>query len=332
MNFGEAIQMGARLTLEERNGVYQYMAHYQNEDIIGPVVAQASTDDDVPHTSNPEDTSPVRIQYAAEIGAIDMQERSLVSTISTTAVSRSGDIVLPEGLKMANYRKNPVVVWSHNYYIPPLGTAMWVKPSKQGVIAKSRFATKPRTTTGDWFPDIVLDLYNQKVLRGFSIGIQPGIVKYSDIHKDDFYENKAWQGAWRVHVESDMMEYSCCTIPMNPEALAYACDQGYSIPADVAPLIFGLTYAVQAPKAPKTQTPAPSAEEISTEGIQLVQSSKPIETIKYLGNVKPTQAELHQASLQAIADLSKMKAEDLIQALGVKQIIKDEVAKQTGIL
>jgi len=53
-------------------------------------------------------------QYDSETKAVE-NERSLTVTITTNAVDRSGDIVEPNGVNMKNFKKNPVVLMSHNY-------------------------------------------------------------------------------------------------------------------------------------------------------------------------------------------------------------------------
>jgi len=53
-------------------------------------------------------------QYDSEVKSVE-GERALNVTITTNDVDRSGDIVEPKGAKLANFKKNPVVLMAHNY-------------------------------------------------------------------------------------------------------------------------------------------------------------------------------------------------------------------------
>ena len=42
------------------------------------------------------------------------KERSVIATISTLAVDRDGEVVLPEGMDNTHFKLNPVVTFGHN--------------------------------------------------------------------------------------------------------------------------------------------------------------------------------------------------------------------------
>src|SRR5665213_2034510 len=50
-------------------------------------------------------------------------DRSLTFTISTPSVDRQSDTVSADGWDFANYLKNPVVLWAHNYNMLPIASA-----------------------------------------------------------------------------------------------------------------------------------------------------------------------------------------------------------------
>src|SRR4051812_7379106 len=69
----------------------------------------------------------VRRTFAAMIEP-DSGARSLRFTISSSSVDRYGDTVAADGWNLANFRKNPVVLWMHNNTMLPVAraTALWV--------------------------------------------------------------------------------------------------------------------------------------------------------------------------------------------------------------
>jgi hypothetical protein len=120
----------------------------------------------------------------------------------------------------------------------PLGVNMWVKSEgEKALIGKTRFAQRPASHSGEWLPDTVLDLYQQRVLRGVSVGLRADKTLYAmdgdESTQKEFKEHKEWKGAWRVIINSLMLEYSCCSIPMNGDALVRAYADGLMIPTPV---------------------------------------------------------------------------------------------------
>jgi hypothetical protein len=67
-----------------------------------------------------------------------------VSVVSTDHVDRDGEVILPGGLDLNEFRQNPVVAWAHDYSQLPLGKAKWIRPKGNGLIAMTQFARKPQ--------------------------------------------------------------------------------------------------------------------------------------------------------------------------------------------
>ena len=164
------------------------------------------------------------LQFASTADtSVDTKARTMVATITTSALSHNGHVILPQGIDMVHYRKNPVVAWGHMYFLPPIGTNVWIKRVGESLVAKTRFATRPENHEGEWLPDTVLSLYAQDVLKGVSIGAKPTKQKYSrDFTKEDLKEFPQLKDADSLISEAELLEYSCCTLPANPEALKQA--------------------------------------------------------------------------------------------------------------
>jgi HK97 family phage prohead protease len=138
--------------------------------------------------------------------------------VSTDDVDRMGDIVEPDGVDLSNYRKNPVVLWAHDHYAPPIGSSMWIRRQEHGLLAKIRWASTE-------FAQQIKLLYDEGHLRAWSIGFlvkewEPIVAK----DKDGQERTTGYR-----YTKSELLEYSAVPVPANPEALSQALDQGLAV-------------------------------------------------------------------------------------------------------
>lgn len=142
--------------------------------------------------------------------AATMRVRSVVTTIEA---DRAGDIIIPTGLRNPeDYLQNPVVLWAHNRIaFPPIGLCEWLDVQPGRIVAETRFAQ------GVPFAEDVFRLYEQQILRGWSIGFVP--------RKARRIPGPNGQTSLRVD-EWELLEYSAVPIPENPGALTVALQKG----------------------------------------------------------------------------------------------------------
>ncbi len=141
---------------------------------------------------------------------VDARRMRVRSVITTAQVDRAGDIVVSTGLKNKDeFLMNPVVLWAHNRaQFPPIGACEWLDIQPTRVVAETRFAQ------GVPFAEDVFRLFEQGILRGWSIGFVPRRA----------YRTAGVKGT-RVE-EWDLLEYSAVPIPENPGALTVALEKG----------------------------------------------------------------------------------------------------------
>lgn len=128
--------------------------------------------------------------------------------IATTAWDKGG---------LDNFRKNPVLMLSHDWSRPPVGKVIWVKNTPEGLTFKAQFANTP-------IGQELKQLYKDGMMNAFSVGfegrkaIDPKVTPGYDEYKE----------ANRVFTEAELFEISCVSIPSCPDALVQYVKSGKS--------------------------------------------------------------------------------------------------------
>jgi HK97 family phage prohead protease len=162
----------------------------------------------------------IRAQYITEVKATDDNKRELLFSISTDSIDRSGDKINQDGWNLEAYRKNPVVLWAHDYSKPPIGMSdkTWIEGGKLKSI--TRFVPSDNAAIGR-FAEGIYQLYKQGFMSAVSVGFIP--------KKWNFTEDKDRKYGIDFE-EQELLEYSAVPVPANADALIEA----RGIGADVA--------------------------------------------------------------------------------------------------
>ncbi len=159
----------------------------------------------------------IRKSFLATKQEGNAKERSVISYISTGIKDRDDEALLPGGVKLDNYRKNPVVMWSHDYSNLPIGKNLWIKKDEHGLMAKTVFAKSKRGE--ELFKAYTDDIEGTgPLLKGWSVGFVPS--KWEDAEEKE--REKDADLPKRVFTEWELLEYSAVPIPSCPEALTLA--------------------------------------------------------------------------------------------------------------
>lgn len=144
-------------------------------------------------------------------------DRTLQFTISTASVDRDDDTIAVEGWELANFLKNPVVLWAHDSMSPPLAKAVatWVEGGK----LKSRAQFHQEFE----FADMVYRLYKGGYMKATSVGFIPR----SYVINEDRAGN-GWGPAFDFKSQ-ELLEFSAVPVPANPEALHEAGAKGVNL-------------------------------------------------------------------------------------------------------
>ncbi len=129
--------------------------------------------------------------------------------MTTPSVDRQGDIVVPKGVSLKWFKKNPVVMWAHQYNMPPIGVVdtKTLAVSDKGIEADVVF------DKGSVAGQEVFGLYQRKVMRGWSIGFIP--TKWEVITDPKTEKFTGYQ-----ILKCELLELSAAPVPANPDTLS----------------------------------------------------------------------------------------------------------------
>ena len=135
-----------------------------------------------------------------QVKAIEEKDGRIICDfiLSNGAVDRDFDTVNPDGWELENFRKNPVVLWMHDMWELPVAKSLLEKVEDGELIGRAEFTSKDENDYGY----MVGQMYKLGFLHAVSCRFR-GI------------------------------EYSCVTIPANPDALLKAKAAG----VDVSPAV-----------------------------------------------------------------------------------------------
>lgn len=153
---------------------------------------------------------------ADSVEPIDGSDRTLRFTISTSSVDRDNDVVSALGWDLENFKKNPVVLWAHDYSMPPVAKATRIGIEGGRLVADAQFI--PASISA--FAESVFQMLKGGYLRATSVGFQPKLIKLNEERGGLDFE------------EQELLEFSIVPVPANPEALIEARAAGI----DTAPL------------------------------------------------------------------------------------------------
>ena len=125
--------------------------------------------------------------------------------LSTDEVDRHGDVVCPDGWRLAAYRENPVLLWAHDYRHPAIGRAVsvWMEPHR--LLAKVEFAPSA-------FAQEVASLYAAGFQWGVSVGFRP-------IRWEERRDSRTGAFVGVKYLEQELLEVSAVPVPANRSAL-----------------------------------------------------------------------------------------------------------------
>jgi len=139
-------------------------------------------------------------------------DRNYEFTASTSTQDRDGEVIDAKGWDLKNFKKNPVIMYAHDYRSLPIGRAskVWLTGGK----LKNTVEFPPEGTYE--FADIVERLVDTGYLKTESVGFIPKKWEDGDGEK----------APKRTYTKQELLEISLVPVPSNPDALRNAVEDG----------------------------------------------------------------------------------------------------------
>ena len=138
--------------------------------------------------------------------ALDVQAGLYELMASTESVDRQNDVLVSTGADLSNYRRNPVVLWAHDYTRLPVARAVEID-AVPGVGLRAKMEFAPAGV--DPHIDAVRTLWEKGFLNAASVGFTPKA------------GTPTGKGGTRF-TEWELLEFSIVPIPANADALRLA--------------------------------------------------------------------------------------------------------------
>jgi phage head maturation protease len=154
-----------------------------------------------------------RKTLAAEIKTLGA--RQVATIVSTGTLDRERDRIDPRGWRLDGYLKSPVVLWSHDYTLPPIAKSIEVRIVNGALTTIDEFPERGIYP----FADSVFDLITAGVINAKSVGFRPLTTPQPNTEGGlDFGQ-------------VELLEHSYVAVPANPEALITARGKGVNTKA-----------------------------------------------------------------------------------------------------
>lgn len=164
------------------------------------------------------DGTVLRLTSADPVAAADGSRR-VRFTFSDGTIDRAGDSIDPKGWVLDNFNKNPVILWAHDSWSPPIGRGVDVSAAGDALVGDVDFM--PPEING--FADTVYRMVKAGYIKAGSVGFLP--LEWTFVNDKD--------RPYGINFEKqELLEFSICPVPCNPNALQEARSKGI----DTAPL------------------------------------------------------------------------------------------------
>lgn len=147
-------------------------------------------------------TRPAEMLTCAYVGAVLRagDDGSMKVVASDESIDRFGDEINVNGWQLANFRRNPVLLWAHDNLRPPVGRVNALTVEGKQLIADIKF------DLDDPFARDLHRKYQNGFLRAFSVGFRP-------------IEFKPMDSGGIKFIKQELLELSAVPVPAHPQAL-----------------------------------------------------------------------------------------------------------------
>lgn len=141
-----------------------------------------------------------------EVKAYDPAKSMTVSGCANKAIAdRGSEIIDPKAWDLENFKKNPVVLWEHDYQ-KPIGSVTDLQIKEDGLYYQAVIG-RPEQAPLTSLQIEVRSLIAQGILKANSVGFLPHVVEYDE-------ENETLR-----YIKVELLELSFVSVPMQQDSL-----------------------------------------------------------------------------------------------------------------
>ena len=142
-------------------------------------------------------------EFNLNVETKDLGDGEIEVIVNSGKEDRHGEVINIDGLDIKKFMKNPVVMWAHDYSLPPIGKALKMWKDGKKLMAKMKFAIDENPQA-----KVIYDLVKGGFLNAVSIGFIP------------------FEMVDNMFTKSEMVEFSVVPIPADSNALITARKMG----------------------------------------------------------------------------------------------------------
>jgi hypothetical protein len=160
------------------------------------------------------------------------------ANITRESLDLDGEVLIPRGCDPAHFNALRTVFWNHRYDSPIAKAVSNVRIYSDLIQSDYRFAVRPATHVGEWFPDTVKWLVDCDVVRGVSVGHRV-IERRAPLASD---RQRYGDGLVSIVSRWKLLEWSIAPLQCNGDAVARAEARGVEVPGSVKRLFTRLCF------------------------------------------------------------------------------------------
>lgn len=154
-----------------------------------------------------------KLTTLGKVKSIDSEAHTVDFVINSGGVDLVHEELNPMGCEFDDFMANPVVLWAHDDWSPPVGKALNVRlDPDEGVLSLAKFAVEL-----DPFAERIFKLYEHEYLHGVSVRFLP----LETTTYDEEAPERQERGVRRRYERWKLLEYSPVPIPCDPNALSF---------------------------------------------------------------------------------------------------------------
>ena len=170
------------------------------------------------HLDDPLDDAIITKFFTCEISEDKAAKnpRQIRTVISDEKVDRDSDVISLDGWDLKDYEQNPVVLWAHSYFDPPIARSN-VFVQRKRLLSDDEFATYEQYA----FAETIFQLVKGGFVNAKSVGMRPIKLEWNEEREGYDFQKQT------------LLEHSYVPVPANPRTLVVARSQGI----DVQPVV-----------------------------------------------------------------------------------------------